>query len=202
MFERRKKQSVPSLNTTSTADISFMLLIFFLMTSSMDTDKGLPRQLPPPEESEVEQEMMVKERNVLALQLDADNHLTCNGEPTTNDELVRRVAEFVANDADDPSMPEKSEREVHLLGLTRVSDRHIITIQADRQTSYDAYFQMQNAIVAGYNQLRNRLARQRFGHDYRQCSQQERDAIALVYPQRVSEMPPEAADKEEEGGER
>ena len=174
MFERRKKQSVPSLNTTSTADISFMLLIFFLMTSSMDTDKGLPRQLPPPEESEVEQEMMVKER---------------------------RVAEFVANDADDPSMPEKSEREVHLLGLTRVSDRHIITIQADRQTSYDAYFQMQNAIVAGYNQLRNRLARQRFGHDYRQCSQQERDAIALVYPQRVSEMPPAAAN-EKEGGER
>lgn len=200
MFERRKKQTVPSLNTTSTADISFMLLIFFLMTSSMDTDKGLPRQLPPPEESQVEEEMLVKERNVMALRLDADGRLTCNDELITDEELPGRVAEFVANDADDPSLPEKSEREVHLLGLTRVSDRHIITIQADRQTTYDAYFQMQNAIVAGYNQLRNRLARQQFGHDYRQCSQEERDAIALVYPQRVSEMPP-AAVANEEGGE-
>ncbi len=201
MFERRKKQSVPLLNTTSTADISFMLLIFFLMTSSMDTDKGLSRQLPPPEESQVEEEMLVKERNVLALRLDGDNRLTLNDEPITNEELVGRVAEFVANAADDPSLPEKSEREVHLLGLTRVSDRHIITIQTDRKTSYDAYFQMQNAIVAGYNQLRNRLAQRQFGHDYRRCSQEERDAIALVYPQRVSEMPP-VAETNEEGGER
>ena len=191
---------MPSLNTTSTADISFMLLIFFLMTSSMDTDKGLPRQLPPPEESQVEEEILVKERNVMALRLDADGRLTCNDEPITDEELAGRVAEFVANDADDPSLPEKSEREVHLLGLTRVSDRHIITIQADRQTAYDAYFQMQNAIVAGYNQLRSRLARQQFGHDYRLCSREERDAIALVYPQRVSEMPP-AAVANEEGGE-
>ena len=80
MFERRKKQTVPALNTTSTADISFMLLIFFLMTSSMDTDKGLARQLPPPEESQVEQELLVKERNVLNLQLDASGALTINGE--------------------------------------------------------------------------------------------------------------------------
>ncbi len=200
MFRRRIRPSVPELNATSTADISFMLLIFFLMPSSMDTDKGLPRQLPPPEESQEQQELLVKERNVMALQLDADNRLTCNGEPISHEELIRRVAEFVANDADDVSLPEKSEREVHLLGRQRVSDRHIITIQADRRTSYDAYFQMQDAIVAGYNQLRNRLARSRFGRPYAQCSQEEREAIALVYPQRVSEHQPEDTGKE--GGER
>ena len=80
-----------------------------------------------------------------------------------------------------------------------MSDRHIITIQADRQTSYDAYFQMQNAIVAGYNQLRNQLAMSRFGHDYRHCSQEERDVVAMVYPQRISEQQP--ATVSEEGGE-
>jgi len=190
---------VPELNTTSTADISFMLLIFFLMTSSMDTDKGLPRQLPPPDESKTEQEMLVKERNVMALRLDADGRMTADGEPITAEALTARVAEFVANVADDPALPEKSEREVHLLGRQRVSDRHIITIQAHRHTSYDAYFQMQNAIVAGYNQLRNRLACQHFGHPYAECSVEQREAIALVYPQRVSEQMPEGED--EKGGE-
>ena len=194
---RRKRQEVPGLNTTSTADISFMLLIFFLVTSSMNTDKGLLRQLPPPEDDTEQLEVEVKERNVLALELDAKDQLTCNGDPITTAELTKRVMEFVANRQDAPSLPEKSEREVHLLGRCRVSDRHVITIKADRQTTYNAYFEMQNAIVRGYNNLRNELARNRFGHSYARCSQGERDAIAMVYPQRISETMP----VEEEGGE-
>ena len=187
MFKKRRSE-VPTLNTTSTADISFMLLIFFLVTSSMDTDKGLPRQLPPPEDITEQQEVEVKKRNVMELQLDANDQLTCNGEPLTTDELTRRVAEFVANKQELASLPEKSEREVHLLGRCRVSDRHIITVKADRQTTYNAYFNMQNAIVRGYATVRNELARQRFGHGLAQCSQEERDALAMVYPQRISEV--------------
>ena len=182
---------MPGLNTTSTADISFMLLIFFLVTSSMDTDKGLPRQLPPPQDEQTEQELQVKERNVLELKLDADNRLTIGGEEATLQQLQQRVEEFVANTADDPHLPEKSTREVNLFGLTQVSDRHIIYIQADRRTSYDAYFQMQNAIVAAYTHLRNQLAQKQFGHSYDQCSAEQRDAVNMVYPQRISEDAPE-----------
>ena len=196
MFRRRRKE-VPGLNTTSTADISFMLLVFFLVTSSMDTDKGLPRQLPPPEDNTQEEEVEIKQRNVLELELDADDRLTLNGEPADYDELTRRVAEFVANKNDDPSLPEKSEREVHLFGRIRVSDRHVITVKTNRNTTYNAYFEMQNAIVRGYYQLRNELAKRQFGHGYAYCSQEQRDAIALVYPQRISEAMP----AEEEGGE-
>ena len=196
MFKRRRKE-VPGLNTTSTADISFMLLVFFLVTSSMDTDKGLPRQLPPPEDNTQEEEVEIKERNVLELELDANDRLTLNGEPADYDELTRRVAEFVANKNDDPSLPEKSDREVHLFGRIRVSDRHVITVKTNRNTTYNAYFEMQNAIVKGYYQLRNELAKRQFGHSYARCSQEQRDAIALVYPQRISEAMP----VEEEGGE-
>ena len=187
MFQRRKHDT-PELNTTSTADISFMLLIFFLVTSSMDTDKGLARQLPTPEDPTEEQELVVKRRNVMQLQLDAAGRLTCDGDSIGTDELTRRVEEFVANAADDPEKPERSEREVHLIGKCRVSDRHIITIEADRQTTYNAYFEMQNAIARGYNNLRDRLARSRFGHAYAVCSQEERDAVAMVYPKRISEV--------------
>ena len=199
MFRHRQRHDVPALNTTSTADISFMLLIFFLVTSSMDADKGLLRQLPPHEDEQTQQEVTVKKRNILALELDADDRLTCNGDPIGSDELTRRVAEFVANTGDDPQLPEKTLREVHLLGTCRVSDRHVITITADRHSTYDAYFSMQNAIVSGYAQLRDRLARSRFGHGYARCTQDERDAIALVYPQRISEMTTDG--EAEEGGE-
>ena len=200
MFERRRRK-IPELNTTSTADISFMLLIFFLVTSSMDTDLGLPRQLPPPPDEQVEQELTVKERNVLQIEIDAHDRLTCGGEPVSTGELTDRIARFVANEQDDPTMPEKSRREVNLLGLVEVSDRHVIAIQVDRETTYDAYFQMQNAIARAYARLRNQLALQHFGHPLRQCSPDEQAALAIVCPQRISETPPreQGARGEEQG---
>lgn len=186
MFQRKKRET-PGLDTTSTADISFMLLIFFLVTSSMDTDKGLARQLPMPEDQTEEQELVVKRRNVMELRLDATGCLSCDGDTLDTDALVSRIEDFVANAADDPLKPERSEREVNLLGRCRVSDRHVIFIYVDSLATYDAYFQMQNAIVAAYSNLRNTLAQQHFGHDYKDCTQEQREAVAMVYPQRISE---------------
>ena len=165
-----------------------MLLIFFLVTSSMDTDKGLPRQLPPPQDETREQELLVKERNVLDVAIDAHDRLTIGGEHATMEELERRVAEFVANEHDDPQLPERSTREVNFFGRCRVSDRHVISIQVDRKTTYNTYFEMQNTIVAAYGKLRNQLAMRRFHRPYAQCSPEERNAISMVYPQRISEQ--------------
>ena len=188
MFKRHRHE-VPELSTTSTADISFMLLIFFLVTSSMDTDKGLARQLPMPDDETVQQQVLIKERNVLAVELDANDRMTCDGEPVSAEELTQRVEEFVANRNGDPQMPEMSERDVHLLGRYTVSDRHVITIKVHPNTTYNAYFDMQDAIVRGYNNLRNQLARRHFNHSLAQCTNDERDAIVMVYPQRISELP-------------
>ena len=69
MVKREKRHSIPELNTTSTADISFMLLIFFLLTTSMDSDKGLGRMMPPPEPDKQEEMQDVKKDNVLTLHL-------------------------------------------------------------------------------------------------------------------------------------
>jgi hypothetical protein len=164
-----------------------MLLIFFLVTSSMDTDKGMPRQLPTPEDDTEEQELVVKRRNVMEVGLDATGSMTCDGDTIGSDELKRRIEEFVANGTDDPSKPERSEREVHLLGRCRVSDRHVIFINVNPNATYDAYFQMQNVIMAAYSHLRNTLAQERFGHELKDCNQEQRDAVAMVYPQRISE---------------
>ena len=195
MFARRRRE-MPGLNTTSTADISFMLLIFFLVTSSMDSDWGLPRQLPNPENLTEQQEVIVKKRNALCLKLGADGVMTCNDEPIAMDALTERVKTFVANDADDPTLPEMSEREVHLLGRCKVSDRHVIMMDVHRDASYDMYFQMQDAIVRAYHQLREELAQKQFGKTLANCNNEQREAINMVYPQRISEQ----AITEEGGG--
>ena len=200
MFERPKRR-VPILNTTSTADISFMLLIFFLVTSSMDTDKGLPRQLPPIQNEEEVVEQKIKQRNILEIVIDGEDKLTCNNEAIITDDLVERVKTFVANKTNDSSLPEKSKREVNYFGLCEVSDRHVIYIRVDRETSYDAYFQIQDAIVRAYSQLRNELAEEKFGKPLARCNKDQKDAIAMVYPQRISEDEPTSVTAAGKGGE-
>ena len=165
MFNRRKQRSVPELNTTSTADISFMLLVFFLVTSSMDTDKGLGRRLPPVDEQQQEQQD-ISRSNVLQIRIDADDHLFCNDSTVTLQELTAQVESFVAS---------------------RQTDRHMIAVETDRKTSYNAYFEMQNAVVAAYRSLREKMARQKYGHSLRDWSQEERETIMQRYPQRIAE---------------
>jgi biopolymer transport protein ExbD len=162
---RRRHRDIPELNTTSTADISFMLLVFFLVTSSMDSDKGLGRKLAPVEEQQ--QEMVdVNRDDVLQIRLDERDSLFCDDQPVTLPQLQQQVESFVAS---------------------RQSDRYIITVQTARTTSYDAYFEMQNAVVAAYRTLREKMARQLYGRPLNQCSEEEREAIRQRYPQRISE---------------
>lgn len=196
MFANRKRHRIPPLNTTSTADISFMLLTFFLVTTSMDSDKGLPRQLPPPPQPNELREVSVAQRNVLNVSLDGNDRLTCDGKTVSLRQLQERVREFVDNRHDLNTLPERHPVFISLLGQCRITDKHVVSVQADANTSYDAYFNMQNAIVAAYNQLRDELARKRFGHSLKECSAAEREAVAKYYPQRISEAEPTHQSKE------
>ncbi|MBR1687745.1 MAG: biopolymer transporter ExbD [Prevotella sp.] len=196
MFRRRPRRHVPALNTTSTADISFMLLIFFLVTSSMDTDKGLPRQLPPQEPEQMEETQDIHQRNILTVRLGADDRITCGDETLDVRQLQARVETFVRNEDNDPAMPEKTLKQIPFLGRCAVTDKHIISIEADRAASYNAYFEMQNGIIAAYHHLRDELSRRKFGYPYEQCTQEERQSIMQYYPQRISESLPVA----QEGG--
>ena len=169
-FRRRKRRKVPALNTTATADISFMLLVFFLVTTSIDSDKGLNRTLPAMPQEQTEQTMDVSERNVLRITLDQNDSLRCAGELVTPRQLQERIVAFMAEA--DPQ-------------------QHVLSIQADRHTSYDAYFSMQNAIVEAYRQLRDDYARKRFGLPLEQLTGEQHDSVLSHLPQRISEAEPE-----------
>ncbi len=187
MFRMRKPRRVPGLNTTSTADISFMLLTFFLVTTSMDTDKGLLRKLPPMPQENIERAADVKKRNIMSITVDSDNRLYCDGKLVSTSALRRQVALFVENKDNSPAMPEKTVMNIPLLGRCSVAANHVIAIQVDRNASYDTYFNMQNAIVLAYSDLRDRQAHVRFRRPYKKCTKEQREAIAACYPIRISE---------------
>ncbi len=194
---RRERRTVPELNTTSTADISFMLLILFLVTTSMDIDKGLVRLLPPlSPPQELQEEVDVAARNVMKIHIKSNNQITIDGQNVPTSHLRQRIALFVDNPYNRPDLPEKHTKDIPLLGKCSVADKHVIQLIAEREASYDTYFQVQNEIVAAYNQLRDKLAVARFGRPYTQCSNKEKEALTKHYPQRISEM----YNTEEEGG--
>ena len=185
------------INAASVADISFMLLILFLMVTSMDVDKGLSRQLPPPDPTQEERdEARVSERNLMKVSITADNRLLIDEKDASLNDIRQRVMAFVENGDERADMPEKHEVDIPLLGMCRVTDRHLIQIEADRGSSYDTYFTVQNEIVAAYNTLRTRLAQKRFGRSYAQCTEAQKEALRAYYRQRVSEVY-----QKEEGGE-
>lgn len=171
---KRTRRTVPELNTTSTADISFILLVFFLVITSMDVDKGLSRRLAPIDDKEQAEAPDVSKSNVLALRLTANDTLELNGKPFDTAALRARVERFVSKEAD--------------------PQRHVITLQVSRAASYDAYFNIQNEITAAYRELRNGYARRRFGRAYEACTPEERDKARAFYPQHLTESVPETTE--------
>jgi len=192
----KKKRKVPGLNASSTADISFILLIFFLITTSMDTDMGLARRLPqPPENEEIKQEMKIKERNLMEVRINAQGFLWVkNG--VINDfipevrELRNIAKQFIKNEENLSSLPEKHPIHIPLLGMCALTDKCVISVQTDRGTPYNMYFQVQNELVAAYNELRDELSKQKFGRAYAGLSDEQKVAIRTYYPQKISEAEP------------
>ena len=120
---------------------------------------------PPP--TEHEEPTDIQKDLVMRVELDDHNRLTCDGSEVTLHEL--------------------SEKVVSLASVNRTS--HVISIQADPMTTYEAYFRMQEAVVSAYQALRQQYAQQHYGKEYRHCNSEERAAVNDYYPQRISEAP-------------
>ena len=166
MFVRRNKRQVPGLNTASTADISFMLLIFFLVTTSMDVDKGLFRLLPSPEpQKQLKTETIVDKNTLMALHVTADNRLLLNDKPVEVSRLKGEIIQFV----------------------NRLGNRHLISIESDREADYDLYFQMQNQIMIAYNEIRNQYSMKHFGKAFDALSSSQKESVRKNCQQRVTE---------------
>lgn len=187
----RAKKKVPEVNSSSTADIAFLLLVFFLCTTTMAVNKGLARRLPPPVPAEQKTEdLKVKERNVLVVLLNSNDALRVGGKDATVAELKDKAKEFIKNETNDENLPEKEVIETQYFGSIAVTKNHVISLQNDRGTSYSAYIEVQNELVAAYNELRNDLAISKFGKAYEELEEDKQKDIQKIYPQKISEAEP------------
>ena len=199
-----KKRKVPDVNTSSTADIAFLLLIFFLVTSSMDTDSGLARRLPPPPQDEDQlAEMKVQRRNLMQVLVNSndqtmvgdvqyDNLRELQGK-TGKQSLKDKVKEFVTNPSNSVDLPELFEERFDApVGTLLVTKDHVVSLQNDNTTSYRAYLAVQNELVKAYNELREEAAKKYFNKPYEELLIDEKDLINKVFPQRISEAEPKS----------
>jgi len=189
----RKRRETPEVNAGSMADIAFQLLIFFLIATTMDTDKGLLRKLPPmPDPNQQEETKDVKERNVFLVLVNRNNQLLVENQVLNINELRNKAKEFIDNPYNDPDLPEKELVEVPYFGELAVTKYHVISLQNDRGTSYGTYMAVQNELTAAYNELRNRLAESKFNMKFDDFDEDDprRAAIEEIYPLRISEAEP------------
>jgi biopolymer transport protein ExbD len=182
------KKSAP-INSGSTADISFLLLTFFLLTSSIDTDLGIARRLPPPLPPDAEKPE-IRERNIMAVKVNSNDELRVRGENMDITELRRVTKEFLSNPYNDPNKSEQTEKDIPVLGKMMVS-KGVISLQNDHSTSYEMYIKVQNELTAAVNELRDVLSKDRFGVKFSDLKNETlKEAIQKAIPVPISEAEP------------
>lgn len=204
------KRDVPEINAGSMADIAFLLLIFFLVTTTMDVDTGINRKLPEKQPEDMPDPPKLKEKNVFIVTVNRNNDILVEGETfMTVDEIREEAIKFIDNggglgnpiDGADPAEcdwcegdkdPESSDH----------PNKAVISLESDRGTSYGTYISVQNELVGAYTELRNRLSNKMYGVSYEQMVKdannnpsnetlKERiDIIKKKYPQIISEAEP------------
>ncbi len=180
----------PEINAGSMADIAFLLLIFFLVTTTMDIDSGILRVLPPPIDPNAPPPPPVRERNVLVVLVDQFDRLMVKGQIEDVKNLRARTKEFISNPNNDKTMPEKRMEYIEHIGDIEVS-RAVISLQNDRNTSYEMYITVQNELAAAINDLRDELSRQKFGLPFSELKNEEfNKAVRQAVPMAISEAEP------------
>jgi biopolymer transport protein ExbD len=201
------KRSAPEVNAGSMADIAFLLLIFFLVTTTIETDSGINRKLPPIED--IEDPPIIKEKNIFTVVVNKNNQLLVEEELTDIADLRALAVEFLDNGGGEGEEacdycqgkrdPKSSDN----------PDKAIISLKNDRETSYKVYISVQNELVAAYNDLRDREftllypnesmtfveANKKYSDPRTSPEEKERldpmlDKIKLMYPQKLSEAEP------------
>ena len=188
-------KKTPEINSSSTADMAFLLLCFFIMTTTMDQDKGLQRRLPPmPDPNQQAQDQKVNRRNIIVVKINSADKLLAGTEPMHVSQLKDKIKEFLSNPANDANLPEKEEIEIEGFGPCMVS-KGVISLQNDRGTSYQAYIAVQNELVKAVNELRDEFAIANFGKIYSKLDEDQAEIVRKAVPQNISEAEPKDVSK-------
>jgi len=173
------RRSAPEVNAGSMADIAFLLLIFFLVTTTLEKDNGIARQLPPIDKSEIEPPK-IKKKNLFIVLVNKNDELLVNDNPMQLKDIRESAIEFLDNGGALSNSPEycnycKGKRSE---SSSDNPDKAVISVQSDRLTSYKMYISVQNELVAAYNFLRDRESNRLYGWNF---SEVKKDIDAGTY---------------------
>lgn len=201
------RRSAPEVNAGSMADIAFLLLIFFLVTTTIETDAGLNRKLPPMEPPP-EDQPIIREKNILEVVVNKNDQLLVEQQLAELKDLRQLAIDFLDNGGGVGSDACNYCKGKRSASSSDNPQKAIISLQNDRETSYKIYIAVQNELVAAYNALRNREAQRMYGEDFTdmyaayndpKTAKSVRDelkpkveAIQDLYPQKLSEAEPKS----------
>jgi biopolymer transport protein ExbD len=172
------RRSLPEINAGSMADIAFLLLIFFLVTTTMDVDTGLVRKLPAmPEEEEIIDDSQIKAKNIYVVLVNAKDQLLVEEELMEVSQLRDGAKKFLDNWGKNPNLSDNPQKA-------------IVSLQNDRGTSYEMYIKVQNELSAAYRELRDREAQKKFGLNYGELKGVNKKEIRKMFPEKISEAEP------------
>ena len=182
------------INAGSMADIAFLLLIFFLVTTTMDVDSGIARKLP--EKTEDTPEVIIKEKNVLDIVVNRNNQLLVENEFVEVDDIKQLALEFIDNGGGisnpDPDTGAPGEPCDYCKGARNIESsdhpsKAVISLQSDRGTDYGIYISIQNEIESAYNELRSRLSEELYGRTYKELLKDYKDENSKTKMESIKE---------------
>ncbi|MBI1307543.1 MAG: biopolymer transporter ExbD [Bacteroidetes bacterium] len=181
----RKPRAIPEINAGSMADIAFLLLVFFLVTTTMDTDKGLRVKLPPyPDPNSPPPTSTQNDRNVLEVLVNFNDELLVEKQPLNIEELTNITKEHLQNEGRNPKYSDKSEDA-------------IVSLKNDRGTSYERYLEVYNELMRAYNEVRDEYALKKFNRKFSDLPEKGKSykEVKDKYPLKISEAEPESYGK-------
>ena len=189
------KKKTPGINSSSTADIAFLLLCYFLMTTTMGSQTGLSRRLPPmPDQNQKVEDQKVNRRNIIIVKINSADRLLAGSEPMDVSQLKDKIKEFLSNPTDDPNLPEKAMTDIEGFGQYPIS-KGVISLQNDRGTSYHAYIAVQNELVKAVNELRDEFSYKNYGKSFIKLTEEQQEIVKTAIPQNISEAEPKDVSK-------
>lgn len=193
------KRKIQEINAGSMADIAFLLLIFFLVATTMNVDTGLVRVLPPMPDPNVKQEdIKVKERNLFPVLVAGNGTIMAKGEQIDIRRLKDKAKEFVLNPLDDENLPEKEVKELELPDGSMWAypiSQGVISLQTTRDTNYQVYIMVQNELTRAFNEIRDEVAMRKFGANFADLNEDQRNVVTKAVPLKISEAEPKTIKK-------
>jgi biopolymer transport protein ExbD len=182
------KRKIPQINSTSSADIAFILLLFFLLTGSLNPRSGIYRRLSPATaEAKLKEKINIEKRNLITFAIDANNEILLEGESVALSEVRDIAMTFIDNPDNLDYLPEKTISEVSGLGAFPISNKAVINLEFSRDAAYQTYISVLGELTAAYEDLRKELAYEKFHKPFIDLTEEQKTALRDVYPQQISE---------------